>query len=124
MYHYWYAICMKIPILDVYFYKTEAGNEPVRQWLQLLGSKDKKMIGDDIKTIQFGWPLGMPLVRHIDSEIWEIRSRLSDGIARILFLLDGNAMVLIHGFIKKQQKIPKPDLDLARARAKQLRGGL
>ena len=124
MYHYWYAICMKIPILDVYFYKTEAGNEPVRQWLQLLGPKDKKMIGDDIKTIQFGWPLGMPLVRHIDSEIWEIRSRLSDGIARILFLLDGNAMVLIHGFIKKQQKIPKPDLDLARNRVKQLRRGL
>ncbi|QWE21248.1 type II toxin-antitoxin system RelE/ParE family toxin [Polynucleobacter sp. AP-Kolm-20A-A1] len=115
---------MKKPILDVYFFKTEAGNEPVRQWLQLLSPKDKKVMGKDIKTIQFGWPLGMPLARHIDSELWEVRSRLSNGIARILFLLDGNSMVLIHGFIKKQQKTPKPDLDLARTRVKQLRRGL
>ena len=84
----------------------------------------QKALGEDIKTVQFGWPLGMPLVRHIDSELWEVRSVLSNGIARILFLLDGNAMVLIHGFIKKQQKMPKPDLDLARTRVKQLRRGL
>jgi len=121
MYHYWYAIGMKTPILDVYFFKTETNNEPVRQWLQLLTSRNKKLIGEDIKTVQFGWPLGMPLVRHIDGEIWEVRSRLSEGIARILFILDDNAMVLIHGFIKKQQKIPKPDLDLAKQRVKQLR---
>ncbi|QWD60748.1 type II toxin-antitoxin system RelE/ParE family toxin [Polynucleobacter sp. MWH-UH35A] len=112
---------MKRPILDVYFFKTEVGNEPVRQWLQLLSPKDKKVIGEDIKTIQFGWPLGMPLVRHIDGELWEVRSKLSNGIARILFLLNGNTMVLIHGFIKKQQKMPKPDLDLARTRVKLLR---
>jgi len=112
---------MNIPILNVYFFATETNNEPVRQWLQSLTSKDKKLIGEDIKTIQFGWPLGMPLVRHIDGEIWEIRSRLSEGIARILFLLDGNSMILIHAFIKKQQKTPKPDLDLAKHRVKQLR---
>ena len=115
---------MKTPILDVYFFKTETNNEPVRQWLQLLTSRNKKLIGEDIKTVQFGWPLGMPLVRHIDGEIWEVRSRLSEGIARILFILDDNAMVLIHGFIKKQQKIPKLDLDLAKQRVKQLRRGI
>jgi phage-related protein len=63
----------------------------------------------------------MPLVRYIDSDISEVRSKLSGNIARVLFVLEGNAMVLIHGFIKKQQKIPKPDLDLAKARVKQLR---
>ena len=63
----------------------------------------------------------MPLVRYIDSDIWEVRSKLSGNIARVLFALEGNAMVLIHGFIKKHQKIPKPDLDLAKARVKQLR---
>ncbi len=115
---------MKTPILDVYFFKTETNKEPVRQWLQLLTSRNKKLIGEDIKTVQFGWPLGMPLVRHIDGEIWEVRSRLSEGIARILFILDDNAMVLIHGFIKKQQKIPKLDLDLAKQRVKQLRRGI
>ena len=112
---------MKNPILEVRFYKTETNNEPVRDWLQLQTDKDKKRIGEDIKTIQFGWPLGMPLARHIEGGIWEIRCKLSGSIVRILFVLDGNTMVLIHGFIKKQQKTPKPDLDLARNRAKQLR---
>ena len=115
---------MKNPILEVYFFKTEINNEPVRDWLQLLSGKDKKRIGEDIKTVQFGWPLGMPLVRHIEGAIWEIRCRVSGGIARILFVLDGNTMVLIHGFIKKQQKTPKTDLDLAKNRTKQLRRGL
>ena len=112
---------MRTPKLDVYFFETETKNEPVREWLQLLTPRDKKLIGEDIKTVQFGWPLGMPLVRYIDSDIWEVRSKLSGNIARVLFVLEGNAMVLIHGFIKKQQKIPKPDLDLAKARVKQLR---
>ena len=84
-------------------------------------TRTKKRIGEDIKTLQFGWPLGMPLARHIEGGIWEIRCKLSGSIVRILFVLDGNTMVLIHGFIKKQQKTPKPDLDLARNRAKQLR---
>jgi len=121
VYHYWYAIWMKTPILEVFFFKTETNNEPVRNWLQLQTIEDKKRIGEDIKTVQFGWPLGMPLVRHIDGEIWEIRCRLSGGIARVLFALESNTMILIHGFIKKQQKTPKPDLDLAKIRVKQLR---
>ena len=112
---------MKIPILEAFFFKTETNNEPVRNWLQLQAIEDKKRIGEDIKTVQFGWPLGMPLVRHIDGEIWEIRYRLSGGIARVLFVLESNTMILIHGFIKKQQKTPKPDLDLAKIRVKQLR---
>jgi phage-related protein len=112
---------MRTPKLDVYFFETDTRKEPVREWLQLLTSRDKKLIGEDIKTVQFGWPLGMPLVRYVDSDIWEVRSKLSGNIARVLFVLEGNAMVLIHGFIKKQQKIPKPDLDLAKARVKQLR---
>lgn len=121
MYHYWYAIGMKTPILDVYFFETDTSNEPVREWLRKLKAIDKKAIGEDLKTIQFGWPLGMPLARHIDGDIWELRCKLSDGIARVLFVLDGNAMILIHAFVKKQQKTPRPDLDLARSRVKQLR---
>jgi phage-related protein len=112
---------MKTPTLDVYFFETDRNKEPVREWLQQLTPRDKKIIGEDIKTIQFGWPLGMPLARHIDGDIWEVRSKLSGGIARVLFVLEGNAMVLIHAFIKKQQKTPKPDIDLVRARIKLLR---
>lgn len=121
MYHNWYAFGMKEPILDVYFYSTNLLHEPVREWLQQLMPFDKRRIGEDIKTVQFGWPLGMPLVRHIEGDIWEVRSKLNGGVARVLFILEGKNMVLIHGFIKKQQKTPKPDLDLARARVRQLR---
>ena len=48
--------------LEVVFYRTESGNEPVRAWLQGLNKQDKKTIGGDIKTVQYGWPIGMPVV--------------------------------------------------------------
>jgi len=109
--------------LKVKFYKTESGSEPVREWLKQLDVMDKKMIGADIKTVQFGWPLGMPLVGFIASGLWEVRSRLhSQRIARVLFVCEKGFMVLIHGFIKKQQKTPLPDLQLTRSRIKQLKG--
>lgn len=121
MYHNWYATWMRNPILEVIFYATEQGNEPVREWLKSLSSFDKKRIGEDIKTVQFGWPLGMPLVKHLDGGIWEVRVNLGKSIARVLFVLDKSSMVLIHGFIKKQQKTLKSDLDLAKDRVKKLR---
>ncbi len=73
--------------LEVVFYRTESGNEPVRAWLTELTRQEKKMIGGDIKTVQYGWPLGMPLVRKMDSGLWEIRCRLDKRIARILFTI-------------------------------------
>ena len=112
---------MKTPILEVRFFKTDIGGEPVRGWLKSLSAADKKAIGEDIKTVQFGWPLGMPLVDHIDGDLWEVRIKLDSRIVRVLFCLEGSVMVLLHGFIKKQQKTPKPDLDLAKDRLKQLR---
>lgn len=104
--------------LNVRFFTTDTGNEPVREWLKSLPVIERRALGEDIKTIQFGWPLGMPLVSHLDSSIWEVRARLATRIARVLFVLDGNSMVLLHGFIKKEQKTPKPDLDLAKERLK------
>lgn len=72
------------PILSVHFYATAAGREPVRDWIREMSATDKKTIGEDIKTAQFGWPLGMPLIRKIALNIWEVRSRMRDGIARVL----------------------------------------
>lgn len=109
------------PVLDVRFFRTDAGAEPVREWLKDLPAIDRKTIGEDIKTVQFGWPLGMPLVANIGDGIWEVRIKLSNRIARVLFALDGQTMVLLHGFIKKQQKTPGPDLDLARDRLRLLK---
>lgn len=107
------------PILDVRFFRTDAGAEPVREWLKELPAIDRRTIGEDIKTVQFGWPLGMPLVGHLGGDIWEVRIKLDNRIARVV--LEGQTMLLLHGFIKKQQATPKPDLDLARDRLKQLR---
>ncbi len=109
------------PILDVRFYATDGGAEPVREWLRLLPAPDRKAVGEDIKTVQFGWPLGMPLVRSMGDGIWEVRTRLENRIARVLFVMEGSTMVLLHGFIKKTSSTPQADLDLARDRLKQLR---
>jgi phage-related protein len=110
------------PILSVNFFATEAGSEPVREWLKDLSAQDRKTIGEDIKTVQFGWPLGMPLVDHIEGGIWEVRIKLDNRIARVLFVIVNKTMILLHGFIKKDQKTPKPELDLAKQRLKTLRG--
>ena len=109
------------PILDIRFYATELGAEPVREWLKLLPAIDRKVIGANMKTVQFGWPLGMPLVRNMGGGIWEVRIRLENRIARVLFVLDGSTMVLLHGFIKKTQATSQQDLELAKDRLKQLR---
>jgi phage-related protein len=105
------------PILSVTFFRTAAGNEPVREWLKSLSREARRRIGEDIKTVQFGWPLGMPLVRKLEAGLWEVRSRLPDGIARLLFtIVEDGRMVLLHGFIKKSQRIPADELELARRR--------
>lgn len=77
-------------------------------------------MGEDIKTVQFGWPPGMPLVRNMGGGIWE-RISLENRIARVLFVLEGSTMVLLHGCIKKSQATSQADLALAKDRLKQLR---
>lgn len=116
----WYSKIMK-PTLDVRFFVTDSGSEPVREWLKDLPAIERKVIGEDIKTVQLGWPLGMPLVRNLGDGIWEVRIKLEYRLVRVLFALDKSTMVLLHGFIKKQQATPKPDLDLAKDRLKQLK---
>jgi len=84
----------------------------------------KKAIGEDIKTVQFGWPLGMPLVEKIEPGLWEVRTRRQGGIARILFCADDKQMILLHGFIKKTRRIPQQELNTARSRRRQYQGEL
>jgi phage-related protein len=82
--------------------------------------EEKKIIGDDLKTAQYGWPLGMPLIRKLEPGLWEVRSRLQDRIARVIFTVEGDTMVLLHGLIKKSEKMPQQDLQLARQRLQSL----
>jgi phage-related protein len=108
------------PILSVSFFKTETGREPVREWLKSLLREQRRIIGEDIKTVQFGWPLGMPLVRKLDRDLWEVRVRLPDGIARVMFTAGEGRMTLLHGYMKKSQKTPADDLALAKTRLRLL----
>jgi phage-related protein len=95
---------------------SDPPNQPVRDWLLKLSKEDRTEIGSDIQAVQFGWPLGLPLVRHLRGELWEVRSQLSNRIARVIFAVDDDVMVLLHGFIKTSQKTPTTDLDLAEKR--------
>ena len=106
--------------LDAVFFKTDKGSEPVREWLLSLAKAERKAIGDDVLKVQYCWPIGKPLVGSLGDGLWEVRSRLDDRIARVIFCVEGRTMVLLHGFIKKTQKTPAHTLDLARKRRNQL----
>ena len=107
--------------LPAVFYATHGGKEPVRDWLLDLNEEDRRIVGYDIGTAEFGWPVGMPLCRSMGQGLWEIRSNISSGrIARVVFKVVNEQMVLLHGFVKKSQKIPKPDLDVALKRKKEI----
>lgn len=118
MHQNWYSVWK--PELGVRFYSSQAGNEPVRVWLKSLNKPARIAIGEDIKTVQLGWPLGMPLVRKLEPGLWEIRSEIPTGTARVFFTLLGSTMVLLHGFIKKSNATPEPDLQTARRRRKEV----
>ena len=105
--------------LPARFYRSDSGREPVREWLKELDLEDRKTIGEDIKDVEFAWPIGMPLVRSLGNELWEVRSRLPRGrIARVIFCVEQGCLVLLPGFMKKTQKTPRQDIDLALKRKK------
>lgn len=102
--------------ISVVFYRADSGNEPVKEWLKKLSIEERKMIGENIKTVEFTWPLGLPLVRKLDRDLWKVRVSLPQKIARVFFTVEEELMILLHGIIKKSQKTPKEDLELAKKR--------
>jgi len=130
MYPMWYTtgvpdeLTKRVPAL---FFRTEAGGEPVREWLKSLpSSEDRRRIGYDIQTVEFGWPLGMPTCRPVSDGIYEVRTNLArNRIARVLFYIDKlGRMVLLQGFIKKTRRTPVEDLNLARSNKSRHERGL
>ena len=110
---------IEIPVI---FYRSASGVEPVRDWLRDLPESDRRAIGADLALVQVGWPLGMPLCRPLSGGLWEVRSNLpSHRIARLLFFVHENRIGVVHGFIKKTQKMPPDDLELARKRMQEMK---
>jgi phage-related protein len=122
VYPMWYTLLVAFEAegkqIPVFFFRTSAGGEPVREWLKALPYReDRRRIGEDIKTVEFGWPIGMPVCRALGDGVHEVRTTLSrNRISRVLFYVDTKGrMVLLHGFIKKTPKTPTEDLKIARA---------
>ena len=101
----------KQKIIPAVFYRTTAGREPVREWLMELDSEDRRIIGTDIRTVEFGWPIGMPVCRPMGNGLFEVRSTImGKRMARVLFCIHDRDMVLLHGFVKKTRRTPKTEL--------------
>jgi len=103
------------------FYEAASGNRPVREWILTQGKADRILIGKDIQKVEFGWPIGMPSCRPLGQGLYEVRSHLTGGrIGRVLFCIEKGEAVLLHAFIKKTQKTPASDIELARKRQREI----
>lgn len=93
----------------------------MREWLLELDKDDRQIVGNDIKTVEYGWPIGMPVSKPLGNGLYEVRSNLlGKRIARVIFTIIDNYMVLLHAFVKKTQKTPKEEINLALKRAKEI----
>jgi phage-related protein len=103
--------------LTARFYRTAAQNQPVRDWLMELAAADRRIIGEDMATVEFGWPVGMPLTRPVGLGLREVRSTIKAGKveARVIFGIDGHVMILLHGFEKKPSRQDN-EIETAKAR--------
>jgi len=107
--------------LEVAFYRSKTGTEPVLEWLRELSAEDRRTLGRDLRLVEMGWPVGMPLCRPLGDGLWEVRSKLTQNrTARVIFCASQGFMILLHAFIKKTQKTPQSELDLARAREREV----
>ena len=109
--------------MPVKFFESVGGREPVREWLRSLSKGERRRIGYGIRLLEIGWPRGMPLCRKIidGNGLWEVRISLAGGkIARVLFCIHRGNMVLLHGFMKKSDKMPPGALNLATMRMREL----
>jgi len=104
--------------LEVFFFKSATGDEPVRNWLLSFNKEDRIKIGEDILKVQYCWPIGKPLVDSLGNGLWEVRSKLVDTIVRVIFYINGKEMILLHSFTKKTQKTPLKEMELALKRKK------
>jgi phage-related protein len=107
--------------LQARFYMSAVGRKPVREWILSLDKASRIVVGKDIQKVEFGWPIGMPSCRPLGAGLYEVRSDLTGGrIARVIFCIAAGEMVLLHGFIKKTQKTPAAEIELARRRRKEI----
>jgi phage-related protein len=109
--------------LPAVFYRSASGDEPVREWLMTLEKIDRQIIGEDIAYVQYKWPIGKPRVDYLRDSVWEVRSKIGNRIARVLFAVEQSEIVLLHAFVKKTQQTNPRDIELATKRLKEWKNG-
>jgi phage-related protein len=115
------SMTSRLIAIPLMFWRSGSGREPVREWLKEMLIKDRRVVGRDLRRLQYGWPLGMPLVRPLPDGLWELRSSLpSRREARMLFVANEHMIVVLHGFIKKTQKTPPQEIKVAQRRLKEV----
>ena len=86
-----------------------------------LPEADRHTVGKDIQKVEFGWPIGSPHCAPLGHGLWEVRSDLgSNRIGRVIFCMGDGHMILLHGFIKKTQKTPQADIEIALKRKREV----
>lgn len=100
---------------EIEFYSTEAGDEPVREFLDGLSPKMRAKAIRELLILQDkGNELREPHSKYIGEGVFELRIKFASDISRIFyFFVVGNKIILTNGFIKKQQKTPKREIDRA-----------
>jgi phage-related protein len=109
--------------LPAVFYRSASGDEPVREWLMTLEKIDRQIIGEDIAYVQYKWPIGKPRVDYLRDSVWEVRSKIGNRVARVLFAVEQSEIVLLHAFVKKTQHTNPRDIELATKRLKEWKNG-
>ena len=110
--------------IQLVFYRSAAGREPVRDWLLALEAANRRAVGLDLMRVQFAWPVGMPLVRPLGDGLFEVRTALSNKtVARLLFCFHEGELFALHGFVKKTRRTPPEELNIARRRQSKVKNG-
>ena len=105
----------RIKKIPAAFYQNPNGRHPVREWLKGLDAEDRRSIGANIATVEYGWPIGMPTCRPLGQGLWEVRSTLhSNRIARVIFGIVRNEMVLLHGLDRKSTRLNSSHIQKSR----------
>ena len=107
-------------LFKVDFFKNDDGTKPVGQFIKTLDAKMKAKVVSDLHRLEMlGSEAREPLSKHLEDDIFELRSILGNDIVRILYFFDDDKVIIAtNGFVKKQQKTPRSEIELAKSREK------
>ncbi len=105
-------------VWEIRYFESATGRSPVKEFVDSLDARSKASTARTLDLLeQFGTELGMPFAKHVEGDLWELRTRAGTNRYRIIyFLFTGGAFILLHGFAKKSGRIPQRDIRTARDR--------